>query len=144
MLHICKQKSMIKKTAHLSNLRCDLTPFFSTRGPKVRPRRHVLLPWVGGMQQEEWGMWGIPMCSVSPPGPADDTRRIRRLYSEYDRYSPLMPREQQLNVVLTLSGFQGLLGEKSYNFVHIYTGAWLVHKLSCCINTSVPCYKSHI
>lgn len=41
-----------------------------------------------------------------------------------------MPREQQLNVVLTVSGIQGLLGKKSYNFVHIYTGARSVHRLS--------------
>lgn len=74
--YICKQESMMKN-AHLANSRCDLAPppFFSTRGPRVHPRGHVLLPCVGGMQYEEWRMRGIPMCSVSPPGPADDTRR---------------------------------------------------------------------
>lgn len=50
--YICKQESMMKN-AHLANSRCDLAPpppFFSTRGPRVRPRGHVLLPCVGGMQ----------------------------------------------------------------------------------------------
>lgn len=73
-LNICKQESMMK-IAHLANSRCDLAASPFTRGPGVCPRGHVLLPCVGGVQQEEWRMWGTPLCTVSPLGPADDTRR---------------------------------------------------------------------
>lgn len=131
MLHICKQESMMKN-AHLTNSRCDLAPppFFSTRGPRVRPRGHVLLPCVGGMQYEEWRMRGIPMCSVSPPGPADDTRRYDGYIVNKIDIRLLCLVNSNLTWFWQWVEFRAYWGKKSYNFVHIYTGARSVHRLS--------------
>lgn len=75
-------------------------------------------------------MRGIPMCSVSPPGPADDTRRYDGYIVNKIDIRLLCLVNSNLTWFWQWVEFRAYWGKKSYNFVHIYTSARSVHRLS--------------